>query len=284
MSVAAVMRGQAQQVRRLVPARAVPWLVRRRVERLWADPAYRAAIERQMRVLLERTERAPEIPDLARRYAEHSMARRYLRWHPRALTRQRVQGVEWLTTRRDPARGTVLNFLHHHHYEGMFASLARVGVDMDILALADALAPGVPAELRQHMRLIGSGGHLIPTTEGSAAVKERLLQGRIVAIASDVPSRTVVEFLGRRVLGSSGAARLAVATESPAVVVTPVREAGGGHYLQVHPPLEPSDFATPEELLAAMLRMHEVAVLAWPEALENPVSRWGQLDEAPAGS
>src|SRR3546814_15457018 len=93
----------------------------------------------------------------------------------------------------------------------------------------------------------------------------------------NAPGKTDVEFLGRRVMGSFGAARLAALSDSQIVVVTAVRD-GDSHHLQLHPPLEPSDFADPKDLLAKMLRINGEAVLAWTEVFENPNTRFGALD------
>src|SRR3546814_4715755 len=76
-----------------------------------------------MRHLLERTERADEIPDLARKYAEAQMMRRWLRWKPHLLTHQEVRGVENV----DRTRSVILSFMHHNQYCGLFWSLDRVG-------------------------------------------------------------------------------------------------------------------------------------------------------------
>lgn len=267
----------AEQVRRLVPARAVPLLVERRLRRLWADPAFRAAQERQMRFLLGRTERADEVPELARGFAAATMTRMWLSWHPGAVTRSRVEGVEWLTTKRDLERPTILSFMHHHHYHGLFASLRRLGAELNVLALADALAPEAPAYLRQQMRLVAMGSTMLPTGGGTQAVLDTLRPGMVMAIASDVPGQTEVEFLGRRVLGSFGAARIATLTDSPVVLARWERDAHGP-YVQVDPPLEPSHFGSARELLHEMLRRHGESVLAWPEALDGPVARWGHLE------
>ena len=106
-----------------------------------------------------------------------------------------------------------------------------------------------------------------------------MLESRgILGIASDVPGRTPVTFLGRRVVGSFGAPRMATTTNSPVVLVTARRDAGGS-YLQLDPPLEPADFADPGALLDEMLRRHGEAILAWPEALESPLARFGALEE-----
>jgi lauroyl/myristoyl acyltransferase len=266
-----------QRVRGLVPAAVLPGLVRRRIDKLWADDAYRELQEAQMRYVLEFTDRASEVPELAREHAEQMMLRGYLRWHPRRITRQPVRDVEWLTTRRDRSRPLVLSFMHHHRYDGMFGSLARAGAPCHILSQADALSPEAPAIIKQHIRVVRRGGTLVSTTGGTAAVIEAMLPGVTMAIASDVPGQTPVEFLGRKVMGSFGAARIATITDSPVVLVTAHRD-GASSYLQVHEPLEPKDFADPADLLTEILRRHGAAVLEWPEALDAPQSRWGDLD------
>lgn len=231
-----------------------------------------------MRFLLEHTNRAPEIPELARAYAERTMLRGWLRWHPRTLTRQRVVGIEHLTTGRDPSRSIILSFMHHNQYDGMFASLARAGAHCHILALADVLVPNAPAQLKQHMRVVGRDSTLVPTTGGTATVLATLKPGVVMAIASDVASRTPVEFLGRKVMGSFGAARIASMTNSQVVLVTSVRDDEDSHHLQVHAPLEPATFEDPAHLLVEMLRRHGEAVLAWPEAFDTPLARFGKLE------
>jgi lauroyl/myristoyl acyltransferase len=266
------------QLRRAVPVRAVPALVRRRLDRIWSDPEFRRIQEGQMQLLLGHTERAPEVPELAYRYAEQMMLRAYLRWHPKAISRQRVRGIEWLTTRRDQSRGVVLSFMHHAHYEGMFPSLARVGAQLH--ALAHPLIAGGDAgvELDQHLHVVSRGARVVPASGGTEAIASVLGPGVTLAIASDLPGHTPVTFLGRRVLGSFGAARIAAMTNSPVVLVT-VRRDEAGSYLQLEQPLEPKDYGDAGELLDDILRRHEGPVLAWPEALDAIGARFGELDE-----
>ncbi len=265
-------------VRALVPSKALPGLVRRRIDRLWEHESFRAGNEESMRFLLEHTERADEAEALARAHAEHSLLRNWLRYHPAVTTRQEVRDVEWLTTRRDRSRAVVLSFLHHHQYYGLFGSLQRHGVDVTVLSMPWALGPDAPPYIKQQMRVIARGATVRPVGGGTDAVVGEMRPGVVMAIASDVAGRTPVRFLGRDLLGSFGAARVAALSDSPVVTVTAHRE-GGGSYLQVHEPLEPRDFADPADLLAAMLRIHEPAVLAWPEALDQPLTRWGRPDD-----
>lgn len=271
------VRRSAQQARRLVPVRALPGLVRARVDRLWGVEAYRETQVRHMTSLLEFTDRASEIPELARRFAEEMTMRTYVRWHPHDILHQEVRGIERLTSQRDPARSVVISFMHHAHYEGIFASLDRLGAHCDVMVLPAVLEPGIDPGMKQHIKLMGTRSTLFPASGGTESLAARMRPGMNMAIASDVPGRTPVRFLGREVLGSSGAARIAIMTGSLVVVVTTQRE-GDGSYVQVHEPLDPADFDTPEALLDAMLRIHERAVLAWPEVFDMPLARFGQLD------
>jgi lauroyl/myristoyl acyltransferase len=271
---------ELRQVRRLIPAPLVPWVVRRRVDRLWKIPAFRAGAEAQMRYLLEFTDRAEEAPDLAYGYAEQTLLRAHLRWHPRVISRQRVEGIEWLTSRRDPTRGVVVSFMHHAQYGGMFASLARAGAIVTPVQSAVIQGKDTPGELRQHFRNLHRGVPFVDSTVGTDHLVEMLQRpGTILAIASDVPSRTPVTFLGRRVMGAFGAARIASLADSPVVLVTTRRDDRGSYFL-VEPPIDPRDHPDPRTLLDAMLLRHEEAILAWPEAFEVPKARFAPI-EAP---
>lgn len=273
---------QVQRVRSLIPLRALPSVARRRLDTLWQDEAFRSTQEAQMQFLLEYTDRAPEIPELARGYAEFSILRGYRRWHPGHLSRQPVTGIEWLTTKRDPGRGVVLSFLHHAQYEGLFPSLARQGASVQVVVAPEAFDPATPIQLRQHFKVAAMlpATTLVSTAIGSAGLAALLEKGEILGIASDVAGRTPVQFLGRELRASFGAARLAAQTNSPVVLVTSHRSADGSPALQVHEPIEPADFADPTALLAEIMRRHEPAVLAWPEAFDSPYGRLAQQAEA----
>src|SRR5690242_190977 len=91
-------------LRRFMPLPLLLWLGRRKVAKLWENPEFRAAQEENMKFILEFTDRADEIPELARKYAEFDVLRNYRRWSPKHLFNQRVEGIEWLTTKKDPNR------------------------------------------------------------------------------------------------------------------------------------------------------------------------------------
>lgn len=270
--------GQRERLRWLVPPAQAPAVVRRRIDRLWSNDAFREQQERQMRFLLEFTDRAPEIPELARAFAEHTLLRTYVRWHPEPLLHREIRGLEWLTTQRDPDRSMVLSFLHHGWYEGLFTSLRNAGAPVTPLLSPLVLSRDTPTGLRRHGRLMAEGNNAVPAVGGTDHIQAQLRPGMTMAIASDLPGHTEVTFLGRRVLASYGAALMATRTNSPVVLATNHRD-GDRDYVQLHEPLEPQDFAQPLDLLHEILRRHGEAVLAWPEVLEMPRARWGIIEE-----
>jgi lauroyl/myristoyl acyltransferase len=275
MTEAAVARNASGWLRRMVPPRLAPQVAHWWVERRWSDEAFRAIAESEMRFLLEHTARAPEVPTLARGWAEHMQLRSVLRWHPRAITRQEVRGLEWLTTKRDPRRGVVLSFMHHNQYEGIFLSLRRLGVQLTTVTAQQICdAPRGSAE-HQTAALVAMGSHeVVRVGAGLPGMAERLEGGQILVVAADFVGQTEMTYLGRRVLGGSGAARLSVMTNSPVVHITVERDDRRRPYLQLHEGLEPTGFDGAMELLAEIQRRHEPAVLAWPEAVDRPSLRF----------
>ena len=135
---------------------------------------------------------------------------------------------------RDLGRGVVLNFVHHGYYDGAFPSIARLGRPARTWwstptcssdgrpALAAAARQGRLAERRHRGQRRHRHRRACSTCCGA---------GEVVAIASDVPGRTPLRFVGRDVLGSFGAARLATDADAPVVVMTSEEDADG----PVHP-------------------------------------------------
>lgn len=274
-----------QNVRGLIPVPVIMKLIERRREQIWAVEGGPAPYLAAMEFVLGKSERADEVEALAAPYFVQQALRNYMRYKPRQITKQPVRNIELISTARDASRPLILSFFHHHRFDGMFASLKRAGAaPITILAIAEGLDPNTMKALRQHMKVVAMGGTLRPATGGTDALVADLKPGVVMAIASDVPGRTPVDFLGRRVLGSFGAARVATLANAPVVCVTSHQDGDGGSYLQLHEPLEPSNFADPADLLAEIMRIQGEAVLAWPEALEFPLLRFGKIEEnAPHG-
>ncbi|MDO9497097.1 MAG: hypothetical protein Q7J48_15435 [Nocardioides sp.] len=269
----------AATVRRGTPQTVVPLIVRTRTRRALADPAMMADAREQMRFLLERTRPDADIEAHAREYVELWMRRAELRWRPAMVCSQPVDGIERLRAARDLGRGVILNFMHHAQYEGAFPSVARSGVPSEVILHPNMLKPDAPEHMKQRVRVGVRGCHAHGTDIGMSGISDLVATGKVVTIATDAPGSAELTFAGRRVKGSSGAARIAVDRDAPVVVIT-TRRVDGEPRLQLSEPLLPDDFAGPEALLAEMVRQHEEAFLAWPAAADNPLGRWHQVEDA----
>jgi lauroyl/myristoyl acyltransferase len=256
----------------------LPGLVAVRARVAWRRPAVRADALAQMRFLLERARPGADVDAAARGYVRYQARRGELRWHPELLTSLPVEGLDHLLAARARGRGVVLNFVHHGYYDGAFPSIARLGVPAHMVVYPYMLEPGAPLWLRQHVKVASmNGGTAVSAGIGAEGLAGLLRSGEVVAVASDVPGRTPLRFVGRDVLGSFGAARLASETGAPVVVLTS-EEDGSGPVIRLSAPLDPVEFATPQALLQAMLAVHEPVLLRWPEATDIPLSRWGTVD------
>ncbi len=270
-----VLEDVAAGVRRRIPRALLPLVVALRFRLAWSRSSVRADARAQMRFLVEHTRPDADLDAVARGYLRYQIWRGELRWHPDLLTRMRVEGIEHLHDARARGRGVMLSFMHHGHYDGAFPSLARQGVRCHMVVYPYMLGADAPGWLRQHIRVASTGGGVPVSAEiGTDGILDLLRGGEVVAIASDVPGRTPMRFVGRDVLGSFGAARLASEAGSPVVVVTSERDETGP-FLRAHEPLEPSDHDSSRALLERMLARHEAVQVRWPEATDLPLSRWG---------
>lgn len=273
----------ASVLRRATPPVLLPLVVAARTRLAWSRTGVREDARAQMRFLLEHTVPAADlearVEEAARAYVRYQARRGELRWHPRLLTHLRVEGIEHLVGARDLGRGVMVSFTHHGYYDGAFPSIAAAGVRCHMVVHPYMVEPDAPLWIQQHVR-VGSanGGTAVSSAIGAAGMLDLLSRGEVLAIASDVPGRTPVRFLGHDVLGSFGAARLAADAGSPVVALTS-EEDDRGPYIRLHPPIDPAEFSSPGELLQAMLAVQGETQTRWPEATDLPLSRWGRVEQ-----
>ena len=211
--------------RRRRPAGLLPLVVAARFRLAWSRPSVREdafapdALPARAHPARRRLEAA------ARAYVRRQIWRGELRWHPELITHQRVSGFEHLVAARDQGRGVVLNFMHHGHYEGAFASLRDAGVPLHMLVYPHTLLPRRrPGWLKQHIRVASLGWSAAVSADvGSQGITDLLNQGRSWPWPPTCPGRTPLRFVGRDVLGSFGAARFADVDRVPVVVMTSER-------------------------------------------------------------
>jgi lauroyl/myristoyl acyltransferase len=265
-------------VRRRIPRPLLPVVVALRYLLGWARPDVRADARAQMAFLLEKSRPEADIEAAARAYVRRQVWRGELRWHPDLITHMPIEGLDHLVAAKEAGRGVMLNFMHHGTYEGSFGSIGRSGVQLHMVVYPYMVRPDAPSWLKQHMSVACTGGGLPVSAEiGTRGILDLLGQGLVVAVASDVPGRTPLRFVGRDVLGSYGAARLASDAGAPVIVMTTETDDRGA-FVRLHEPLDPKEFASPRELLEEMLARHEQVLVRWPEATDLPLSRWGTVE------
>ncbi|GGO71848.1 hypothetical protein [Nocardioides deserti] len=263
------------RVRGAVPRALLPALVRTRTALAWSQVKVRDDAREQMRFVLEHTRPDADLDAAARAYVERQAWRGELRWHLDLVTDQRVEGLEHLLAARDRGRGVVLSHMHHGQFEGAMASIGRRGVQLHAMGDPRLLTPDAPGWMQQHAKVAQSQGAVpVLSTAGTEAMLGILGDGGVLTIASDVPGRTPMRFLGRELIGSFGAVRLAVATGAQVVAMTSELHDGPLPVVRLHEPLDPVDFPSAQKLLETLLATHEPPIVRWPELYDIPTSHW----------
>ncbi|WP_139977481.1 hypothetical protein [Nocardioides litoris] len=266
----------AERLRLAVPDPLVPAVVRARAAVKRRRGGALALARREMGWLLGAVADDAEVEAVAQRYLVQDTYRSEARWHPGLICHQPVDGIEHLAAARAEGRGVVISFLHHGHYEGAVASVSAADRPIHVALSPDMCGPDAPGFLRQHVRAGVNGGTIGVNVAGGAGVLAGVLaRGEVLAIATDVPGTMPADFLGQQRYGSSGAARLALGTRSLVVVMTAHRSPSGELRLSIGEPIEPTDFASPDDLVRHLLAAQEDAVRAWPEGYHHPTLRWG---------
>lgn len=241
-----------------------------------------------MHYLLGLSPRADEVDAIAKEWGYYRIKRSELLWRPWLLARLPVDGIERLRAARAQKRGVLLSFIHHGWYFGMFPSLRHAaGVTLHIPVAPyffDPLPPNYSGRrARQQMLVAAAGGPVFSAAGSRRYINDLLERGEVVVLGFDVPGRARTNFLGRTVYAASGLAQTA---KSTGAVVVPVTMWAHGDLarITVEEPVLPEEFGSVEDLHAAVVTRHEPAVLAWPEAMEWPLQRWGDQPQGnPAG-
>lgn len=229
-----------------------------------------------MMFLLGRTVRSFEVSELLPRYIHYTALRRELLWRPHLVRAQRVDGVEIFHRLRHEGRGIIFNFAHHGHFVGVTPSFAAHGVHAHVAAAPHYfdIGPGFGGAIdRAHIRAVRENGvQTFNSVKSYEYMRDLLRGGATVGLAHDLPGRTRGTWLGREVSVASGITRLALETGAP---IVPVSAAPDGLLTRFYAqePIDPREFSDREALQAEIFRRHEPAVLAWPEAVDWPLTR-----------
>ena len=224
-----------------------------------------------MRLVVGRALPEADIELLARRYLRLVRWQNEVRWHAKLCGPRPVEGLDRLTSLEG---GALVHIVHHGPFLLIGPSLAQAGREVHVMADPGLCAPDrLPWQAQSHA-VASRDCTLFSAEEGSAGIRERLASGLVVAVATDVPGRTPVTFLGQQLVGSSGAVRAAYDVGAPVVSATIHRDAKGSPGYRLSEPLDSGSFDSAESLLQELLRRQEEPVLAWPEAYYDPLTKW----------
>lgn len=269
-------------VRRATPTAAVPVLVRRRTTKALASPTELAEARRQMEFLVGVQAPDTDLDALVERYVRLMKWRGEARWHPeKLLVHQEVEGVEhFRAVRGEPGaeKGVLISFSHHGFYDGVFPSLDRHGVPCQAVVTPTMFDGTAPAWMAQQYRCGMLGAGMVNADLGVRGFVSLLEEGAVLGIATDVPDKTRMTFLGREVRGAFGIAYIAHKFGFPIVQVTasPVPDVDGhpSNRWTMWPAILPAEHDGPRAILEQVVSRLETAVAAWPEGYDQPLKRW----------
>ena len=265
----------ATALHRCVPLALVPAVVELRSSIGRRRPGRWATAQESMRFVVGESAPEAEIDRLADAYLKRTSWRAEVRWRPKLVRNQPVEGLEHVRDALQLGRGCLVSYTHHGDFAGAFSSMARAGQPVTVLAASYFYDTAAPLWMVRHLRNGTSveGVTVVDVAGGSRVVREALAQGSVVAIAIDFPGNTPVRFLGHDLHISSGGTWIAVDMDVPVVTMDsrphPTRTYGGSTVV-LSPALHPRDFESTADLQAHLMRHFEKTILAWPEAWRSP--------------
>ncbi len=245
----------------------------------WARPDFREAARSHVAEILAAYDWQDEGDGLARRLLVERALRGEMLWRPWMWDRMPVLGFEHLRCAQRGGRGVLLALPHLGFYLGIAYPLLARGVRLTLTGgdWYGATSGFLAYRARSRAREIERRGGRIIRVGGSFAILRGLLErGEVCHVAADLPGSGQATFLGRPARLATGVSRLSLLTGSPVVLAV---AAWSRHrpVVRLRPPLWPSDFATPEELLERLAADMTEEILARPASLSEALTPDGHL-------
>ena len=265
----------ARPVRALLPSRLPVAWAERTGRQLWEeDRGERAQAVRSMEAVVGGTHHEGEVQAHARRYLIEQQAWEALFWQPWPPPRTDATTREHLITACSGDRGVVLSSCHVGPFFCKSRSLVSLGIEPYIVSgewFFDDPAPGYWGRRLARWHRGIPRVPLVPARGSFEILRAILAAGKTTLVYFDLPGPHDTDFLGKRAMLVDGTARLA--TQSDALVV-PLRSVREGHVirLQAFEALDPRDFEGPDDLHAALARVHTELILEFPAAMAEPDS------------
>lgn len=265
-------------LRRMFPTRLVLRRAARRANDIFKQsPEVRRETATVMETIVAGTARSDEVAQLAQRYlVERSLDEAYT-WQQWASPGTDAESAARLEETLNGDRGVVLSSCHTGPFFTSVPFFNTLGVVP--FTVAGPWFFEEPSHDRWGRRLAvwqkRSGSRMILSSGSFPILSALLNRGEVVFLFFDMPGPHETRFLGKPVMLADGSARLAAQTDA---LVLPLRSRWSGYRvsLDVGEPLDPRDYAGPDELHDALARRHEQWILESPEAMTDPRSfGWG---------
>jgi lauroyl/myristoyl acyltransferase len=245
--------------------------------RLRFSRSRRERAEAAMAAVVGRTDRAGDVPELAREFIAAWARGWELTWRTWELERVPVRDVERLHRARAEGRGLMLAKMHMGPL-GAWVPLGRVLRPLLVPSaggLVDPPVRGLFGYRTEHWRRVfhDAGIELVRAEGSGMLLYKHLRAGGAVLMSIDMPGCARAEFLGKPVDLVGGTAEL-VARADALLLPVALMPLGRRWEIRIGEALDPRAFDTPDELNRTLLRVHERWVMEAPEQMGNPIPRW----------
>lgn len=262
-------------VRRALPTRVVVSRAERRGRAIWKRaPDARSYARSAIETIVSGTSRAGDIETLAKMHVVEREVNRALfwqRWRPVEIGSDSLANLRAATS---AGTGVLVSYCHL----GPFFHSVALGsmLERTTYTVAGAWCFEQPSPTYWGRRLVRRlegarehGGRLVRATRAFPVLKALLEEREVVLMHFDVPGQHETVFLGKQVMLTDGAARLAFASGA---MIAPIclRRAGHQVWVDAGTPLHADAFAGVDELHEALAAVHERWILDMPHALEDP--------------
>ena len=242
--------------------------------RRWQDRDERGHALQTMSAIVSGTTRASEVEQLARRRLVEEAIKEALFWQPWRTVNIDEASREHRRSALSSKRRLILSTCHLGPYFLNMSAFSAVGCSPIVISAPWFFADPSPdywgRRLARWRRGVAERDERLASSSGGFALARALLeQDEVLLNYFDMPGSRSTMFLGKPVMLTRGSAELSFQTEALVLPLRARRE-GARVWTDVLAPLDPRDFATPQELHLALAEVHERSILALAETLEDP--------------
>ncbi len=175
-----------------------------------------------------------------------------------------IQGLEHLEAIRDSKRGAIMLSAHYGNWELGGAFIASMGIAVNAVVRP---VPSPSLERLFHFFRKQRGIQVIPLANAGIGIVKALKRGEVVGLIGDrdfTGSGHPHLFFGREASLPRGAAWFAHRTGLPIYLAFATRAPDDSFILRIHPPIDPAQFKTEDEIQARIIAIMEDTIARDP--------------------